>query len=426
MSVTIQSSQSCQTLTDWLCYIEQRHPVHQIELGLSRIAAVAIRASLAILPGKKILIGGTNGKGTTARCLEQLLLAQGFSTGVYSSPHLLRFNERLRINEQDVSDEQWVEAFAFIEQLRQDTELTYFEFTTLASFYILKQADVDFCLIEVGLGGRLDATNIIEPDISVITTVDLDHQDFLGNSRELIGYEKAGIFRAARPAVVGELLVPQSVYDAAAELGCQLSVVNQHYHYQQHEANWSWQGQTQGYQQLPRSAVPVQNMATSLTVLEQLGHLPDEATVRQVLPHISLAGRMQWLQQHPAVIVDVAHNPQSAQYLAEQLTRLKPHYRKLIAFTGMLKDKDIAGSLLPLTALFDKWHLVSLGGARGASAAMLAQVLAECTAPQQQHEDVVVAYSSALSQLQQDELLVVFGSFITVSAVLASYNQEAK
>ncbi len=430
MPVIIQNSQSCHTLADWLCYIEQRHPVHEIELGLSRISKVAERAGLAHLPGKKILIAGTNGKGTTARCLELLLEQQGFRTGVYSSPHLLHFNERLRIGQQDAADEQWVEAFRFVEQLRQDIELTYFEFTTLAAFYLLKQANVDFCLIEVGLGGRLDATNIIEPDISVVTTIDLDHQDWLGNDREQIGREKAGIFRTGKPAVVGDLEVPQSVLQVAAELDTRLILVNRDYHYQngpeQLPLQWQWQGKQCRYINLPYCAVPVQNVATSLAVLEQLGYLPQENVLQELLPVISMAGRMQWLQQQPAIIVDVAHNPQSAAYLADQLALLKPRYRRLVAFTGMLKDKDIVKTLLHLTPLFNQWHLVTLGGARGAKAEQLAQALAECPAPVVLHQDIGVAYRSAVSDLQQDELMVVFGSFITVSAVLADYNQEAK
>lgn len=429
MPAMIQNSQSCHTLADWLCYIEQRHPVHEIELGLSRISKVAERAGLASLPGKIILIAGTNGKGTTARCLELLLEQQGFSTGVYSSPHLLRFNERLRIKQQDVADEQWVEAFRFVEQLRQDIELTYFEFTTLTAFYLLKQAAVDFCLIEVGLGGRLDATNIIEPDISVVTTIDLDHQDWLGNDREQIGREKAGIFRPGKPAVVGDLAVPQSVLQVATELKSQLILVNRDYHYQtvtEHSPlQWQWQGKRSQYSSLPYCAVPVQNVATSLAVLEQLGCLPDESQIQEFLPEISLAGRMQWLQQQPAIIVDVAHNPQSAAYLATQLALLKPRYRRLIAFTGMLKDKDIVKTLLHLTPLFEQWHLVTLSGARGAKAEQLAQALVECQAPIVLHQDIEAGYRLAVSQLEQDELMVVFGSFMTVSAVLAGYNQEA-
>lgn len=425
MPDTITGVKSERTLDDWLYYLEQQHPVHEIKLGLERVLHVAARADLHLLPGKVVLIAGTNGKGTTARALEVLLLAQGFSVGVYSSPHLLKFNERLRINQHDVTDGDWIAALSFVEQLRAETALTYFEFTTLAAFSILKQQQPDICLIEVGLGGRLDATNIISPDVSVITSIDLDHQDWLGHDREAIGYEKAGIFRPDKPAVVGELAVPQTVLDHASALNCRQIIVNQHYHYQQYGTGWSWSGQKRNYAHLPCAAVPVQNMATALAVLEQLDLLPDEATTRQVLSDVRLAGRLQWLQNAPAVIIDVAHNPQSARYLASQLQQMKPQQGRIVALVGMLKDKDIRQTLLPLTSLFEQWHLVSLGGARGASADYLVKMLDNID-PQAVflHHEVVSAFRQIISQLQPEDMLVVFGSFVTVSAILASYQQE--
>ncbi|MDR6984661.1 dihydrofolate synthase/folylpolyglutamate synthase [Rheinheimera pacifica] len=435
MSTTVLNSQSCQSLADWLCYIEQSHPVHQIELGLERVHAVAARAGLQHLPGKKVLIAGTNGKGTTACCIEQLLLAQGKTVGVYSSPHLLQFNERLRLNGQDVADADWVAAFAFVEALRQDIALTYFEFTTLVAFRLLQQQQPEYCLIEVGLGGRLDATNIISPDISVITTVDLDHQDWLGNDRDSIGREKAGVFRAGGIAIIGELNPPQSVLHKAAELACKTVLVQRdyHYHYQNHygqqylqqQQSWQWQGVSQQFDQLPVPALPIQNVACSLAVLEQLNMLPSPQQLCSVLAGLTLAGRMQWLQQQPAIIVDVAHNPQSARYLAQQLQLLKPRFRRILALVGMLKDKDIEQTLLPLTPLFEQWHLVSLKGVRGATAEQLDKVLALHGVVTQLHEDTQSAYQQLQQRLQSDELLVVFGSFITVSAVL-SCHQEAK
>ena len=425
MSTSIPDSQSCQTLTDWLCYIEQRHPIHQIELGLDRVLRVAQQGSLQQLPGRSILIGGTNGKGTTARCLEQLLLAQGYSVGVYSSPHLLHFNERLRINGCDVTDECWVAGFAFVEQLRADIALTYFEFTTLVAFYLLRQQQCDFCLIEVGLGGRLDATNIIAPDISVITTVDLDHQDWLGDTREAIGYEKAGIFRQGKTAVIGELEPPATVLAQAEQLGCHSVLVNQHYHYQQDTTEWHWRGQQQQLDSLPYPAMPVQNVACALAILEQLQCLPSAAQTTAVLASLTLAGRMQWLQQQPAIVVDVADNPQSARYLAQQLQKLKPGFKQIKALVGMLKDKDITQTLAPLTPLFDQWHLVSLAGARGATAQQLVRHLPDAVRDITLHDDVLTAFNHVSMTLKADELLVVFGSFFTVSAVLADH-QEAR
>ncbi len=423
MSEPLKSSQSCHSLADWLRYIEQSHPIDKIELGLQRVCQVADRAALAQLPGKVILIAGTNGKGSTARTLEQLLLAQGYSVGVYSSPHILRFNERLRINNQDVGDALWVEALAEVEALRQDTALTYFEFTTLAAFAVLKRQSVDFCLIEVGLGGRLDATNIVSPDISVITTIDLDHQDWLGHDRETIGLEKAGVFRHNKPVVIGELVPPASVLAKAAELNCPQLRVNHDYSYQQTSGSWSWQCDDVHYRQLAIPALPVQNVATSLAVLSHLQLLPEPQLLNTLLGTLSLPGRMQWLQSQPAILVDVAHNPQSTAYLAARLAGLKPGYSRILGLVGMLKDKDITQALAPLTPIIDQWHLSSLPGARGASASQLAAVLA--IAGCVEYPDTAEAFSQVVATLQPDDLLVVFGSFVTVSAVLASYSQEA-
>lgn len=423
MSVQSLSSQSCQTLADWLYYIEQSHPIDKIELGLERVKRVALRGNLASLPGTVVLIAGTNGKGTTARTLEQLLIAQGYSVGVYSSPHLLHFNERLRINNQDVADADWLDAFALVEQLRQETPLTYFEFTTLVAFAILRQRRPDYCLVEVGLGGRLDATNIIEPDLSVITTIDLDHQDWLGTDRESIAREKAGIFRAAKVAVSGELAPPATIAKVAEQTGARLLQLGQHFSYRLVEQGWCWQGTEHRYSALTLPLVPVQNVATSLAVLEQLNKLPALGLLQNVLQQLRLPGRMQLLQQTPDILVDVAHNPQSASYLANQLARLKPKYSKVLALVGMLKDKDITHSLLPLTSYVDEWHLVSLPGTRGAESGLLAEALRTSNVapvkPLLQYISIQEAYPAILHVLKPDELLVIFGSFVTVSAVLA-------
>lgn len=416
------SSQSCTNLHDWLSYIEQSHPIDKIELGLSRVQLVAARGDLANLPGKKVLIAGTNGKGTTARTLEQLLLAQGLSVAVYTSPHLLKFNERLRLNGADVSDDLWVHGLQVVEQLRQDTPLTYFEFTTLAAFAVMKTAQVDACIVEVGLGGRLDATNIISPDVSVITTIDLDHQDWLGNDRETIGREKAGIFRRNVPAIIGDLSVPNSVLAVAAELGSPVSLVGRDFHYQTEQDNWQWRAQQQ-LDALPMPMVPMQNVATSFATLAALGLLPSRPLVVKVLNDMTLPGRMQWLSQTPAILLDVAHNPQSAAYLASQVATIAGNYRKVSVLIGMLKDKDITQSLAAFAPLVQHWHCVSLPGVRGASAEQVQQAL-PMAAKSSLYQDVAGAWHVLRSHLAADELLVIFGSFVTVSAVLELWHQE--
>ncbi|MCH8537341.1 MAG: bifunctional tetrahydrofolate synthase/dihydrofolate synthase [Alkalimonas sp.] len=420
MSINLPiSSQSCQTLDDWLHYIEQSHPQHQIELGLDRVLQVAKRANLQQLPGQVVLIAGTNGKGTTARCMEQLLLDSGRTVAVYSSPHLIHFRERLRINQEDVADEKWVEAFTFVEQLRENIELTYFEFTTLAAFYLIKVMQPELCLIEVGLGGRLDATNIVTPNLSVLTTIDLDHQDWLGNSREAIGREKAGIFRTNQAAVVAELNVPDSVFDVAREKSSQLLCAGRDYSWQQAEHTWQCRLGADVLSDLPLVHLPLQNCATALMALWQLQLLPDEDVVRQSLSQVQLVGRMQWLQHQPAILLDVAHNPQSIAYLAQQLALLKPNYNKIHAVCGMLQDKVKADALTTLYSLIDHWYLVGLPAPRGATAQQLKSILPG-SKPISLYDDALTGYQHAHSVLAADDLLLVFGSFVTVSAVLTS------
>jgi dihydrofolate synthase/folylpolyglutamate synthase len=416
------SSQSCYSLHDWLSYIEQSHPIEKIELGLSRVQLIAARGDLANLPGKKVLIAGTNGKGTTARTLEKMLLAQNLTVAVYTSPHLLKFNERLRLNGEDVSDELWVQGLQAVEQLRQDTALTYFEFTTLAAFAIMKMANVDVCLVEVGLGGRLDATNIIAPDVSVITTVDLDHQDWLGNDRATIGQEKAGIFRPNIPAIIGDLTVPDSVLKVAAELETPVALVGRDFTYQVGNDNWQWQG-LQLLADLPVPMVPMQNVATSLATLAALGLLPSRLQVVKVLSEMTLPGRMQWLSQTPAILLDVAHNPQSAGYLASQVAKIAGNYRRVSVLIGMLKDKDITQSLAAFAPMVQHWHCVTLPGVRGASAQQVQQAL-PVAADSSLYSDVAEAWRQLRPHLAADELLVIFGSFVTVSAVLELWQQE--
>ena len=423
-SSALITSQSCQSLSDWLALIEQSHPIEKIELGLGRVHAVASLGNLQHLPGIKILLAGTNGKGSSARCLEQLLLAQGYSVGVYTSPHLLRFNERLRLNSVDASDHLWIAGLQEVEQLRADVPLTYFEFTTLAAFAILKRQQPDICIIEVGLGGRLDATNIIEPDASVITTIDLDHQDWLGNDRESIGREKAGIFRTGRLAVVGDLDVPAAIVAEAERLSVPMRLVNRDYRYQVADdgLSWQWQGTVTSLKELPLTKLPMQNIATCLACLEALQLLPLPDKIATVLRELTLAGRMQWLQQQPAILLDVAHNPQSAGYLAAQLALIAPRFQRVHVLVGMLKDKDMRQSLADFAVHVSVWHCISLPPPRGASAELLATQLPE-GASAICYADVETAWTSLCKELHDNDLVLIFGSFVTVSQFLAHWQQ---
>ena len=390
-------------------------------MGLERITRVKEALQLNF-QAVVFTVGGTNGKGSTCALLESVLLAASYKVGCHTSPHLLSFNERARVNGENVSDELLLEHFRAVELARASLPdaptLTYFEFTTLASFYLLKQMQPDLCLIEVGLGGRLDATNIIEPDLSILTTVDLDHQDYLGPDRESIGREKAGVFRTGKPAVIGETDIPQSVLKYSQDIAAKPLCINKDYQYSVTQTSFSWRGVQNRFDALPLTSVPLQNIATALTALEVLALLPSQQQATEVLSALSLPGRMQWLSKTPGILLDVAHNPQSAGYLAAQLQFIKAGYARVHLLVGMLKDKDIQHSLAPFHAWADHWHLVNLPGARGAEASLLLQQL-PAQSSYSCYSDLESGYQQAQLSLQANDLLVIFGSFVTVSAVLA-------
>ena len=429
MSVQQLNSQSCQTLADWLCYIEQSHPIDKIELGLDRVRQVAARGDLAQLPGTVVLIAGTNGKGTTARTLEHLLLAQGFTVGVYSSPHLLQFNERLRLNGTDVVDADWLTAFQLVEQLRLDVPLSYFEFTTLVAFAILRAQQPDYCLIEVGLGGRLDATNIVDPAISVITTIDLDHQEYLGNTREIVGREKAGVCRSHCISIVGEPNLPHSVTEYAQQIACQLLRVGHEFEYQLNGDSWSFSTQAQQLTSLTVPSLPLANAACVVALINQIWPQISIADINRGLALATLPGRLECVSQAPLVLLDVAHNPHAAKYLAVQLRQKLAQKAnvsaKVIALCGMLKDKDIAGVFAELIAVVDQWNLVTLSTERGATSMQLqhhlltvepAQATSENKLNINTFDDIDDAWQSISTTIQPDDVVIVFGSFYTVAA----------
>ena len=420
------SSQSCKNLHDWLSYIEQSHPIDKIELGLSRVQLVAARGDLANLPGKKVLIAGTNGKGTTARTLEQMLIAQGLTVAVYTSPHLLKFNERLRLNGADVSDELWVQGLQTVEQLRQDIALTYFEFTTLAAFAIMKTAKVDVCLVEVGLGGRLDATNIISPDVSVITTIDLDHQDWLGNDRETIGREKAGIFRSGKVAICADMDVPQAVTDYTDKIGAHLWRIGREFSFEvQNQKQWNFRSITGARSALPypalRGAFQLHNASAALAALDALKEkLPvSMEAVRRGLVEVQLAGRFQLVPGRPTLILDVAHNPHAARSLAQNLSNLPP--AKTFAVFAMLRDKDMAGVVQALDTHIDTWLVAGIAVPRGATSAELAQVLQDTgvRGDIKTFGNIAEALQHAYNAAGENDRIAAFGSFYTVAEAMA-------
>lgn len=432
-------------LEQWLSYLENSH-FKAIDLGLTRIKAVAENLDLLKPAPFVITVGGTNGKGTTCRLLETILLKAGLRVGVYSSPHLLRYNERVRIQNQDLPDEQHSASFAFIEQHKTQS-LTYFEFSTLSALHLFKQAQLDVVILEVGLGGRLDATNIVDSDVAVITSIDIDHVDFLGNSREQIAFEKAGIFRANRPVIIGEPNIPHTMLDQAKQLQCKVSCRDQDFRFQVEQQHWCWQGKKMQLDKLPLCQIPLANAATALATIEQLPFEISEQVIRQGLEQVELIGRFQTLkgesltklaqrchlapEQLPKMIIDVGHNPHAAHYLAEKLSSLKTQTTgKIIAVCGILKDKDAKGVLHPLLNVIDHWYCVTLTGYRGQDGADLFVTLQQIAQSEridlqgESDDSVENGVIRALKNCTEEDVLIIFGSFHTVGDFLQMLELE--
>lgn len=419
-------------LDEWLARIEAGHPRGSdgIELGLERVTAV--KAALGQQENcPVILVGGTNGKGSTCAMLERILNNAGYRVGLYTSPHLLRYNERIRLDLRPVMDDALCAAFERVDAVRGDTALTYFEFGTLAAWEVFAAAAPDVVILEVGLGGRLDATNIYAPAVTVVTTVDLDHMDFLGPDRESIGFEKAGIFRSGVPAVCGDAAPPVSLLAWAAELGSPLYQMGRDYGYQQHEQQWLFWSKPLGGELQRKGGIAhpglrggnqLANAATALQVLELLhDRLPVAMKdIRQGLLEAELAGRFQVLPGRPTIVLDVAHNPQAARVLASNLGNTGFHPRTWAVF-GMLADKDIDQVIDALGERVTDWLPCSLEGRRAASADFLAERLAArgytvggCYA------NPAAALHQARGAAGEDDRILAFGSFLTVAAVLAA------
>jgi dihydrofolate synthase/folylpolyglutamate synthase len=421
-----------ETLADWLARIEAGHPRGSdgIELGLERVAAVK-----AALNQREtcpvILVGGTNGKGSTCAMLEHIFHRAGYRVGLYTSPHLLHYNERVRIDLQPVTDEALCAAFLRVEAARGAQALTYFEFATLAAWEVFAAAELDVIILEVGLGGRLDATNVYLPTVSVVTTVDLDHMDFLGPDREAIGYEKAGIFRPGIPAVCGDPQPPASLTRHATESGTPLFQMGRDFGYQRLEQQWLFWSQPSVGEVIRRGGLAhpglrgsnqLANAATALQVIELLrDRLPVAMKdIRQGLLEVELAGRFQVLPGRPTMVLDVAHNPQAARVLADNLGNTGFHPRTWAVF-GMLADKDIDQVILAVKDRITDWLPCSLDGRRAASADFLAdRLLAAGCAVDGRFADPLAALRFAQEHAGEDDRILAFGSFLTVAAVLAA------
>jgi len=405
-------------LGEWLRYIEAQHP-KSIALGLDRIAEVFSRTGVRI-DCPVLTVGGTNGKGSTCAMLESILRAAGYRTGLYTSPHLLRYNERVRVAGVEVSDEALAESFAAVERARREVALTYFEFGTLGALHHFSEQKIEAAILEVGLGGRLDAVNIVDPDCAVLTSVGIDHVDYLGATREDIGREKAGIFRAGRPAVVAEPDPPQSVLAAPARqlrIGRDFGFVAE----QNQWTYWGPDGRRGGlaYPAL-RGRIQLRNAAAAICALGTVELPVAMQEVRRGLAEVEIAGRFQVLPGRPQVILDVAHNAQAAKVLAQNLADagFSP---QTIAVCGMLRDKDIGAVLRELAPRVTRWHLASLPGPRGARASDMAREI-----PVESHlfDSPAQAFAAARALAGEGDKIVVFGSFLTVAEVMAWLNNN--
>lgn len=416
---------TARSLQDWLRDIEGRHP-REVDLGLGRVREVAARMGLGRPARYVATVAGSNGKGSTVAFIEAIAAASGLRVGAYTSPHLLAYNERVRIDGADADDAALVEAFEAVEAARGATTLTYFEYGTLAALWLFERADLDLAVLEVGLGGRLDAVNIVDPDVAVITTVDLDHQDWLGPDREAIGAEKAGIARAWTPLVLGEDDPPSSVLGHAYAIGASAIRAGSDYRFGRDDDGEGWWWREPGFElalPLPGLAAPAQlrNAAAAIAALRALDlEIDDDAWARGVAA-ARVPGRLQRFERGGVeVLVDVGHNPQAARALAEWL-RAAP-VRRTVAVYGALADKDAAGVVQAIAPLVEGWHLAGTAeaGSRGRDAGALADALASTVAADApRHGDVAGALAAALARAGHGGRVLVFGSFHVAAAALA-------
>lgn len=410
------------TLSDWLTYIEQQHPA-SIDMGLDRVRSVAQAMGLAQPGAHTIVVGGTNGKGSTVAFIEAIAQAAGWRVGAYTSPHLLRYNERVRIDGQDVSDAALIAAFNAIEDARGSTTLTYFEYGTLAALQVFGTAGLDLAVLEVGLGGRLDAVNIIDADVAVITTVDIDHSDWLGEDREAIGAEKAGIIRGWKPVILGETDPPSSVLARAYLLGANAIRGGSDFFADVIDAqHWRWRDV--GFRiDLPmpslRGPIQLRNAASAIAALRTLDMPLPRAAISAGVANARIRGRLQQVERNGvAVLVDVGHNPQAARELAIALNAA-PVAGRTVAVFAALQDKDAVGVVQALGEQVQDWHLAGLEGARAQTATALQARLHDTAAASATcHASVADALHAALAGSAAGDRVLVFGSFHTAAQAL--------
>lgn len=414
------------TLGEWLAYLEQLHP-SAIDMGLARSQQVASQMGLGKLAPRVVTVTGTNGKGSTCAFVASLLRVQGLQVGVYSSPHLLRYNERVQINGVEATDEQLCEAFAAVEAGRGEVTLTYFEMGTLAAFWLFQQAALDAVVLEVGLGGRLDTVNLVDADLALVTSIGVDHIEYLGDSRESVAFEKAGIFRPGAPALCGDLDPPQPLLDKARELGCPFFLRGRDFDLGITDQHWQWRGlDAQGkpveLQDLPLLDLPMENAALALQAYLLTGLPWQPERISAALRQTRVTGRLDrrqvdWQGKRLNLLLDVGHNPHAAQYLAERLARRLVPGKRLAVF-GLLADKDLEGVIGCLKGAVRHWAVAPLDTPRARPVEDLQQALENLGAPVASYSSVAAALEAQCAQATADDEILLFGSFYCVAEAL--------
>jgi len=420
MPLTADSS-----LDDWLAYLESIHPVG-IDMGLGRVQQVYTRMALDWSSATVITVAGTNGKGTTCAFIEQAAMLSKRSVGVYSSPHINIYNERVRINHALLDDAAHTAAFFAIQQARGDVSLTYFEFGTLAGLWLLNQQQLDVVILEVGLGGRLDAINIVDSDVAVITSIGLDHQAYLGDTRELIAIEKAGIMRAHKPVIIGEIDPPETLIQAVQTHQAIATWAGKDFSYQVQQQHFRYQSEQLSLSTtLPH--IPLPNVATAIAVIEQLGWTLSPTQWQECVELTRLSGRLTVFTEHalgptaPTILLDAAHNPHAAEYLVKHIEIMQP--QRIFAICGVMKDKDIRGLLAPFVPIVTHWYPCDVSIDRAAKASDIALCLSADLDVDAQHitavDHPITGVIHAINTANEQDLVVIFGSFFTLSDFFA-------
>lgn len=414
------------TLGEWLAYLEQLHP-SAIDMGLERSQQVAARLGLGRPAPRVITVTGTNGKGSTCAFVAALLQAQGLKVGVYSSPHLLRYNERVQLNGVEATDEQLCEAFAALDAGRGDTSLTYFEMGTLAAFWLFEREQLDAVVLEVGLGGRLDTVNVVDADLALITSIGVDHTDYLGDTRESVAYEKAGILRPGKPALCGDLDPPHTLLDKVRELDCPFFLRGRDFSLDVADDHWSWRGvDARGLgvelHGLPLLNLPMENAALALQAYLLLDLPWNAGQIADTLQRTRVVGRLdrrafEWQGKRLELLLDVGHNPHAAQYLARRLASHVPTGRRLAVF-GLLSDKDLEGVVAPLLSSVQAWAVAPLDTPRSRSADDVQVLLQNLGATVTSHASVIAALEAQCAVATAEDEILLFGSFYCVAEAL--------